>query len=207
MSNFLYLLDLAGTAVFAVSGALAARGRRMDLFGVVVLAVVTGVGGGTIRDLVLGLVPVFWIRDPAFILVAAVTGGLTVIWAGRWPFPRGALKTADAIGLGLFSVIGAEVALRNGAGWIIAGAMGVTTGAAGGVIRDVLAKRVPLVLRTEIYATAALAGALAYVGAREVGMAAAPAMVIGGSLACALRLAALHLGWSLPVLAAAPPKS
>ncbi len=160
-----YILEHFGVAVAAVTGVLAARGKRVDLFGVIVLAVVTAFGGGTIRDLCLGSAPVFWVQDPRFLLNAVVVAVATFFVARLHPFPVTALLVADAFALALFTMAGAEKALSLQASPGIVVAMGVITGVAGGMLRDALTGEVPLVLRTQIYlyATAALAGALAFV--------------------------------------------
>ena len=159
----LYALDLFGTAVFAASGALAAGRRHMDLFGVLVVAGVTAVGGGTVRDLLLDRHPVFWIDDPTYLAVVAAAAGLTFLYTIRFQPPGGTLLLADAFGLAVFTVIGAQVAAHVGATAAVVVLMGMVTGTVGGIIRDVLCGNVPLILRQEIYATAALGGGVAYV--------------------------------------------
>ena len=161
--SLLYALDLFGTAVFAASGALAAGRRHMDLFGVFVVAGVTAVGGGTTRDLLLDRHPVFWIDDPTYLAVIAGAALLTFLYTKRFESPRSTLMVADAFGLAVFTVIGAQVATQAGVSSVVVVLMGVTTGAVGGVIRDVLCNDVPLILRQEIYATASLSGGVVYV--------------------------------------------
>ena len=156
----LYALDLFGTFVFAVTGSLATRRRQLDLFGVVVLGVVTAIGGGTLRDLILRTPKVFWVADTTYLWVAAGGAFATFLVVRRYRLPAKALLVADAIGLAVFTMIGFRSALSHDAPLVVAVVMGVMTGVAGGVIRDVLARRVPLILRKEIYATAALAGAV-----------------------------------------------
>ncbi len=194
----IYLLDLFGTAVFAMSGALAAGRKQMDLFGVLVLAIVTAIGGGTLRDLTLGLTPVFWVIDPLYIWVACSAGLLTLVLARIHWLHRGVLPVADALGLATFCVIGAERALAAGVDPALAVLMGVMTGVVGGMIRDLLCGEVPLVLRRELYATAALFGALLTVVLADW-LPAGMATWIGLLGALALRLAAMHWKLSLPV--------
>ncbi len=194
-----HLLDLFGTAVFAVSGALAAGRKHLDLFGVLVLAVVTAIGGGTLRDLTLGLTPVFWIQAPSYLWIASIAGLVTLLLA-RWRWlHRDFLPIADAIGLATFCVIGAERALAAGVHPTTAVLMGVMTGVFGGMLRDVLCGEVPLVLRKELYATAALAGSLIMVVLSLI----LPGMAIAawaGLLTClGLRLAAIRWQLGLPV--------
>ncbi len=159
----LYVLDLFGTAVFAISGALAAGRRRMDWFGVLVIAAVTAVGGGTVRDLLLDRHPVFWIQDLRYLGVIAGAGGLTFLYTSFFRPPRQALEVADAFGLAVFSVVGAKVAMGVGVPPIVVVMMAATTATVGGMIRDVLCDETPLILRREIYATAALGGGTLYV--------------------------------------------
>ena len=159
----LYALDLFGTAVFAVSGALAAGRQRMDIFGVVVVGGVTAVGGGTLRDLLLDRSPIFWIDDPVYLGVIAGSALLTFLYTQWFRAPHMSLRVADAFGLAVFAVVGSEVAHAEGASTVIIIIMAMITGTVGGMIRDVLCSRVPLILREEIYATAVLAGALLYV--------------------------------------------
>lgn len=159
----LYFLDLFGTVVFAVSGALAAGRRHMDLFGVLVIATVTAVGGGTARDLLLDQHPVFWIADLTYLSVIIASALLTFLYTAYFRPPRNALLLADAFGLAIFTVVGAKVAAGVGVHAAIITLMGAMTGTVGGMIRDVLCDETPLILRREIYATASLGGAAAYV--------------------------------------------
>lgn len=194
-----HLLDLFGTAVFAASGALAAGRKHLDLFGVLVLAIVTAIGGGTLRDLTLGLTPVFWIQAPAYLWIASAAGLVTVLLARyRW-LHRDFLPIADAIGLATFCVIGAERALAAGVHPATAVLMGVMTGVFGGMIRDVLCGEVPLVLRKELYATAALAGSLIMVVLSQILPGMAIAAWAGLLTALGLRLAAIRWQLGLPV--------
>lgn len=193
------LLDLFGTAVFAATGALAAGRKNLDLFGVLVLAIVTAIGGGTLRDLTLGLTPVFWIQAPQYLWIASAAGLVTVMLARyRW-LHRDFLPVADALGLATFCVIGAERALAAGVDPATAVLMGVMTGVFGGMIRDVLCGEVPLVLRKELYATAALTGSLTMVLASMVLPGMAIAAWLGFLTALGLRLAAIRWQLSLPV--------
>ena len=194
----LYILDLFGTAVFAVSGALAAGKRRMDLFGALVIAAVTAVGGGTVRDLILDRHPVFWIRDLRYLAVIVGAGSLTFAYTSVFRPPRQSLEVADAFGLAVFSVVGARATLATGAPPVIVVIMSATTAAVGGMVRDVLCNETPLILREEIYATAALMGGALYLGLRAFALpeAAVAGFTIGG--VALLRLGALRWGLHLP---------
>lgn len=195
----LHILDLIGVAVFAISGALAAGRRRLDLIGVVVLAAVTAIGGGTIRDVLLDRRPIFWLVDPSYLTVIVLSAVATLLYT-RWArVPWQTLDIADALGLALFSVAGAQIAERAG---LPAGAcvlLGAVTGAAGGVIRDVLTAQIPMVLqRGSLYATAALAGTTLYVVLVRLGVEQRPAVISGMIVVAALRLAAIRWELMLP---------
>jgi uncharacterized membrane protein YeiH len=168
----LYLLDLLGVAVFAVSGALAAGRKGLDMLGVIVIAVVTAVGGGTLRDLLLDRHPIFWIADPTYLVVISVSALLTLSYVRRRPPPGNSLLIADALGLALFTIMGAQIAEGAGLSPIIIVLMGTMTGVAGGVLRDVLSAEVPFILRRDLYATAAIAGASLCPGSAETGFSA-----------------------------------
>lgn len=194
----LYLLDLIGVAVFASSGALAAMASGLDLLGIVVIAAVTAVGGGTIRDVLLNRHPVFWIRDAKPLVVVLVAALLTIVWSRLWAIPTQALLLADALGLALFAMTGARIARDAGCGVLVTLFMGTLTGAGGGVIRDVLTTHVPLVLRKDIYATAALGGIGVYLVLRRAGVGERAAFAAGLAGIAGLRLSAVYLGWQLP---------
>jgi uncharacterized membrane protein YeiH len=189
------MLDLAGIAVFALSGALLAARLRQTFVTMVFFALVTGVGGGSVRDLLIGA-PVFWIHDP---LVAPVCLGVALIaWftPQRW-WQRRPLEWADAVGLAAFSVLGTVKALDYGVPPVAAALMGVITGCIGGVIRDVLAGRPSILMRPELYVTAAaLAAALSAAGT-VAGLPAGLVWTIAGLAGFALRAAAIH--WSLAI--------
>jgi uncharacterized membrane protein YeiH len=190
-------LDWLGVIAFAVTGALAASRKEMDVIGFIVLGTVTGIGGGTLRDLLLGL-PVFWIREPAYLVACALVSVL-VFFAAHIPRSRYRfLLWLDAIGLALFAVTGAEKAAQAGADPIVAVAMGVLTATVGGIVRDVLGGGTPVILSREIYASAALAGAVVYVTSTAIGTAREPALGAGFAVGLLVRAAALRYGWSLP---------
>ncbi|WP_330149553.1 trimeric intracellular cation channel family protein [Shewanella xiamenensis] len=199
MSHWIYFFDLCGTAVFALSGALAAGRHRMDPFGVIVLASVTAVGGGSIRDALIGATPVFWIRDPNYIIVilATVVACLLLVRRPR-KMPEYVLPVADALGLALFTVIGAEKALNMGLSGMIAVVMGLITGVGGGIIRDLLCRQIPMVLRTEIYATASIIGGIGYTVSLALGMGEKTALLLAMTSALMIRLCAIKWHLSLP---------
>jgi uncharacterized membrane protein YeiH len=194
------ILEHLGVAVAAITGVLAARGKRVDLFGVLVLAMVTAFGGGTIRDLTLGVRPVFWVSDPGFVITASATALTTFFVARLHELPVKLLLIADACALSFFTIIGAQKALAHAVAPHIAVAMGVITGVAGGMWRDVLTGEIPLVFRRTIYlyATAAMAGAIVFVSL-EKWMPASPMNVpTGASVALILRLIGIRWRIGLP---------
>jgi uncharacterized membrane protein YeiH len=198
--SLLQFFDLLGVAVFAVSGALAAVRKRLDLLGVVVIAMVTAIGGGTTRDLLLDRA-VFWTTQPRYLYVILGAALLTVLWTRRFRPPERALATADALGLALFAISGAQIAERMGMPGVVSVIMGTITGVAGGMIRDVLTAEIPMVIRRgQIYATAAIAGIVAYLVLRtSLGTAEPAAALAGMAVIAVLRISAVAWGWTLPV--------
>jgi uncharacterized membrane protein YeiH len=195
----LYLLDLIGCAVFAVSGALAAGHAGLDLLGVMTIATITAIGGGTVRDLLMNRHPVFWMCDPRYLYLTCITGLLTVLYVRYFPSPAAALLVPDALGLALFAICGAQLAEQAGHPRIIVVLMGMLTGTAGGVVRDVLSNQVPLILRKDIYASAAIAGIVLYLLLRALRVSTLWAGAAGFVAIAALRLLAVAYGWQLPV--------
>ncbi len=195
----LYAMDMLGTAVFAVSGALMAARKRYDIFGFLVVAMAPAIGGGTVRDMALGALPVFWVSDPNYLLVTVLVAVATFFLARFIERYMTALLVADAFGLGLFAVVGAEKALMLGVEPLIAVAMGTITACGGGILRDVLCREEPLILRRDIYATAALLGAGLFVGLLHATHDRTLALAAGFLGALLLRLIAIRRNLSLPV--------
>ena len=196
--SIIYILDLIGTAAFAASGAWVGVRKQMDLFGVLVLGAVTAVGGGTLRDLLLGDIPPFSLKDETYIYIAIVVS--LVVFANRVKFKtfEKPLLYFDAIGLGTFVVIGTTKALDFQLGLLGAVLMGVMTGTAGGVIRDLFANQVPLIFRREIYASACVAGGLLLVALEAVGTGRPVAALLAAGTVITVRLLAIHYDWALP---------
>lgn len=198
--TILQLLDYAGVAVFAVSGAIAAGRKRFDLLGVVVIALVTSIGGGTLRDLLLNRQPVFWIGNPTYLLLIVVTALLTVPYTRHFRTPRQTLQVADALGLAFFGISGAQVAENAHLPGVILVVMGTITSVCGGVLRDVLCNEIPMILRRgNIYATAVIAGVSLYVAGRGLGLGHELATLLGMAVIAGLRFAAIAWNLSLPV--------
>ena len=199
MEVWLHWVDLAGVAVFAISGTLMAYKKHMDGFGVVVLASVTAIGGGTLRDMILDQ-PVFWVQDPSFFYVITLAAFGTIIWLrSKDTFPLRYLLFADAIGLAAFNVMGLQKALSYGASPIVAIALGTMTGVFGGLIRDVICREIPLVLKGELYATACIIGGACYILALVLNLSTMSCMIIGASITLTCRLCAMKWHWHLPV--------
>ena len=198
-ANLLVLaLDLIGTFVFAISGAMLGIRQGMDLFGILVLAFVTAVFGGILRDLLIGAVPPAAVGS-WYYLALAVTAGLLAFWChnllARLQQP---VLFFDAAGLGIFAVAGTQKALDYGLNWPMAAVLGVISGIGGGMVRDVLAAQTPVVLRSDIYAVAALAGGLVVVTGSYLGLPSTFVALAGAALCVFLRIMALYRGWKLP---------
>jgi uncharacterized membrane protein YeiH len=194
---YLYLMDLVGVFAFAVSGALTAGRKGMDLFGVLVVAAVTAIGGGTVRDVLLDR-PVFWLTDTAYLYVIAAAAVCTLVYARFRRPPHAALLVADAFGLAVFAVLGVRAGLGAGASPLVAVIMGAITGVVGGAVRDVLCGEAPMILRREIYASAALAGATTYVVLSALMGQGAITLTVAIAVTLLLRLSAVRLDLNLP---------
>ncbi len=198
--TILHLLDLIGVGVFAVSGALAAGRKHLDLFGVVVIALVTAIGGGTIRDVLLDRHPIFWISNTAYLAVILAATALTIVWVRVREPPFAALLVADALGLALFAISGAQIAERMVLPSTVVVMMGTITGVAGGMIRDVLTNDIPLVLRKgTLYASTAIVGIAVYLMLRSAGVTPTFASSLGMLTVIVLRFTSIIWGLSLPV--------
>jgi uncharacterized membrane protein YeiH len=197
--TFVLALDLFGTFVFALSGAMAGVRHRLDLFGVLVLSFAAATAGGIIRDLLIGAVPPAAFADWRYIVVPVVAGLATFWWHPMLRRLQSPVLVFDAAGLGLFAVSGALKALAFGLNPVAAVLLGMLTGIGGGMVRDLLVTEVPTVLHAEVYAVAALAGAAVAVGGHLLPLPSAPAAIVGAALCFGLRLGAIRRGWELPV--------
>lgn len=198
LAAVLPVIDAVGMVAFAISGALAGARKRMDLVGLIMLAAVTGLGGGTLRDVLLGRLPLFWLRAPELLATTTAAAILVFFLAPRVRLSGRLLLWADALGMALYAVLGAEIALLAGADAWAAMLLGMVTATFGGIARDILCAEVPLILQREIYALAALAGAGLFVLLRLNGVWRETALLAAMGLAFGIRGLALARGWSLP---------
>ena len=193
-----YLIDLIAVAVFAVSGCLAAGRKSLDLVGVFVVAVVTAVGGGTLRDLLLDRHPIFWIQDANFLYVIAAAVVATLLYVRFRPPPDQILRIADAVGLSVYAIVGAQLTEDRGRPAVVAVALGTLTATAGGVLRDLLCNDIPILFREGyLYATAAAAGAACYVLTEEP-LGRDGAAYLGMVVVAVLRFGSIVWKWNLP---------
>ena len=198
IASLLLALDLAGTAVFAISGAAVGVKHRLDVFGVCVLAFVAGNAGGMLRDILMGAVPPVALAGWWYVTVSLCAGAITFVWHPRLERLHTPILIFDAAGLGLFSVSGTQKALAFGANPLVAALLGMLTGIGGGMLRDVLVREIPTVLRKDFYALAALAGAAVVVAAPQLHLRPAEATMTGAALCFAVRLVAIRRRWALP---------
>jgi len=195
----IYFLAMMGTAVFALSGAMAAARKELDIFGFIIVGLAPAVGGGTIRDLLLDADYVFWMKDLNYIYVASTVAIISFFQVHRLDGKRYTLLMwADAFGLALFTVMGTQVAMTFNVHPVIAVVMGMITGTFGGMIRDVICNEVPFLLKKEIYALAAIAGSCMYLLLIELGIPTQGSMVVSIAVTFMVRGLAIVLRWSLP---------
>ena len=200
--TLLLALDLAGTAVFALNGALTAiRAARLDIVGVITLGMLTALGGGIIRDVIIGYLPPSTFRDWRYLVVAAAAALVAFVWGRRLEPLAFAIDVFDALGLSLFAVTGATKALDAGLGPVQAVILGAVTGVGGGTLRDVMIGRVPTVLSSGLYAVPALAGALVTVVAAELGLRGLPSALVAVAVCFGIRMVGIRFDLDAP----APP--
>ncbi|HZS34118.1 MAG TPA: trimeric intracellular cation channel family protein [Methylomirabilota bacterium] len=198
-SVLLQVLDILGTFVFAISGAIAGAKHRLDLFGVLVLSFAAASFGGITRDVLIGAVPPAAIRDWRYAGTSVAAGIITFLWYPKIGTFRNAVLMFDAAGLGLYAVTGASKALSYQLAPVPAALLGMVSAIGGGVVRDVLVSEVPAVFRSEIYASAALAGASIFVGGTALHLPAPPVAVVGALVCFGIRALAIRHDWKLPI--------
>jgi len=203
--NLLYTLDLLGTAAFAASGALAGIRRDMDMLGVLVLGIVTATGGGTLRDLLLGDTPPFIFQNEIYLYLSIIVSLLVFIFHHQLDFFKQPLTLFDAVGLGTFVVIGTGKALEFRIGFLGSVMAGVMTATAGGVIRDMLSNRVPMILKKEVYASPCVAGGILLTLLHDTRVPRSWSLLVSAFTVIVLRLLAIRYNWSLPRAAKSTP--
>jgi len=194
----IFAVDICGTFAFAVSGVLAAVKQKFDFFGVIILAFVTSLGGGTLRDMLIGATPVGWMNSNIHIYVVLTTIPLAYFFMNTLVKLKKTFLLFDTIGIGLFTVLGLDKALEVGLSPVVAIMMGVVTAVFGGVIRDVLSNQVPLIFKKEIYAFACLSGAIVYAGLNYFGLFLEFNLLFSISVVITIRLLAIRNKWSIP---------
>lgn len=199
IEQLLLVLDLGGTFVFAISGAMLGVKHKLDLFGVLVLSFAAASAGGIMRDLLIGAVPPAAISDWRYLAVAMLAGLAIFFWYSPFSRLRVAIAVFDAAGLALFAVSGTQKALSVGLNPLMSALLGMLTGIGGGMVRDLLVARTPAVLRGDLYAVAALAGAAPVVAGHVLGWRVVPTALLGAAVCFGLRLLAIRRGWHLPV--------
>lgn len=196
--NFFDVLDLLGTIAFAASGALVAISKKFDPFGVFIVAFVTALGGGTLRDILIGSVPVTWMHETYYVHTVLITVILTIIFRNSIKYLSKSLFLFDAIGLGIFTITGTQIGIEAHFSPIISIALGTMTGAFGGVIRDILCNQVPVIFRKEIYATAAIIGAITFLFLNKLDFNINITYLLTIAIVIAIRLIAVKFHLSLP---------
>ncbi len=194
-----FIIEMLGTLAFAISGIRLASAKRFDWFGAYVVGFTTAIGGGTMRDLMLSQTP-FWMLDSVYLIVTAIALGIVIIFGRYLIRLNNTFFIFDAIGLGLFAVVGIEKTLAAGFPFWVAVIMGTMTGAAGGVLRDILINEEPLIFRKEIYALACVFGGVIFWICREAGMAGAALQIVTAVAVIAARIVSVRFGLKLPTL-------
>ncbi len=198
MYSFFDILDLLGTLAFAISGALAGRERRLDLFGMSILAFATAIGGGTIRDMMIGYTPVMWLTNLNYFYVTLLGVFLAIVFYKKFNFLRYSLFLFDTIGIAVFTLIGIEKGMNVGLHPIICVTLGTITACFGGVIRDILANKIPIIFKQEIYATACIVGGLMYYVLNYFDLSKDILYIGTAGIIIVIRILAVKYKWSLP---------
>lgn len=198
--NILTLLDILGTIAFAISGVLTAMHKRMDAFGILIIALITSVGGGTLRDLLIGKTPVTWMEGPVFPYVIFCTAVVAVLFRKQLKYVRRSLFLFDTIGIGLYTITGVQVSLAAGLDPIICVILGTVSACFGGVLRDILCNEIPIIFHKEIYATACIVGAIVYLLLIQLPVHQTLVMIMAGVIIMVIRILAVIFKWQLPSL-------
>ena len=195
---YFQVIDILGTIAFAISGVLVAMDKKLDVFGILIIAFVTAIGGGTLRDLLIGNTPVVWMRDATYMVTIGITVIFGILFSSRLKYLRKSLFLFDTIGIGLFTMIGIEKGLEAGLLPIMCIALGTMTASFGGVIRDILCNEIPVIFRKEIYATACILGGLFYFLLDAMGLPGKYSYVAAIMVVIIIRILAVRFGISLP---------
>ena len=195
---FYFTVDILGTIAFAISGVLVAMEKKLDFFGVLIIAFVTAIGGGTLRDLLIGNTPVVWMRDSVYMITIIFTVILAILFVKQLKYLRKSLFLFDTIGIGLYTLVGIEKGLDAGLSPLMCIALGTITASFGGVIRDILCNEIPVIFRKEIYATACIIGGASYFILNQLPIAPNYAFVIAILIVIALRIIAVKFNIRLP---------
>ena len=199
MEQIIYYIAVIGTIAFSISGALNAMTKRFDPFGVFIIAFATAVGGGTIRDVLIGR-PVFWLVDPAYIYVILAGAVIAIIFRAKLNYLRKTLLLFDTIGLGLYTIIGVQIGLEAGLSYVSCVALGTLTGAFGGVVRDILINEVPVIFKKEIYATVSILGGSIYILLSVLNIHPILMQIIPATLIIGIRFLIIYYKIALPTI-------
>lgn len=192
------IIDILGTISFAMSGALTAMRKKLDVFGILIIALVTSVGGGTLRDILIGKTPVSWMLNMTFVYVIISATVVAIIFRSYLKYVRRSLFLFDTIGIALYTIAGVQIATAAGLHPVVCVILGTISACFGGVLRDILCNEIPIIFHKEIYATVCLLGGSIYLGLSEAGMSQAYAMLISGIVIIIIRTLAVVRQWSLP---------
>jgi len=200
METLLQYINIAGTFAFAISGALTAMKKKLDPFGILILAFATSVGGGTIRDMLIEKRTAFWLVEPEYLYVILAGTVFAILFRKKLTYLRKTIMLFDSAGLGLFTIAGVEIALQHNFGFVSCIILGTITGSFGGVIRDIFANEVPVIFRKEIYATVTVLGGICYLLLRKAGFDFILVQLIPILMIIVLRVLAVYYKWSLPII-------
>lgn len=193
-----YIIDILGTIAFAISGVLVAMNKKMDVFGILIIGFVTAIGGGTLRDILIGITPVSWMKDMTFTYAILGSAVFAIMARNKINYLRTSLFLFDTIGIGLYTIVGIEKGLAAGLHPIICIALGTISASFGGVIRDILCNEIPVIFRKEIYATACIMGGVAYFLLRKLPIESDYVFIVAGLVVIIIRILAVKFSIALP---------
>lgn len=194
------IIDLLGTIAFAISGALTAMRKKLDVFGILIIALVTSVGGGTLRDILIGKTPVSWMLNMTFVYVIFGATVIAIVFRPQLRYVRRSLFLFDTIGIALYTIAGVQLSAAAGLHPVICVILGTISACFGGVLRDILCNEIPVIFHKEIYATVCILGGSIYLAMSQAGLPIAWAMVVSGIVVIAIRVCAVLFEWQLPTI-------